>query len=68
MTALRAEGCGIALWGRRAARVQKVQRVRPAFGKLVQRVAVSPSRAMSMKSALRDLLFCVIGHDKHYVD
>ena len=50
------EGCGIALWGRRAARVQKVQRVRPAFGKLVQRVAVSPFRAMSMKSALRAYL------------
>ena len=65
MTAFQAEGCGIALWGRRAARVQKVQRVRPAFGRLVQRVAVSPSRAMSMKSALRDLLFCVIGHKKH---
>ena len=42
MTAFQSEGCGIALWGRRAARVQKVQRV-----------AVSPSRAMSMKSALR---------------
>ena len=52
LTAFQAEGCGIALWGRRAARVQKVQRVQPAFGRLVQRVAVSPSRAMSMKSAL----------------
>ena len=29
----------VSLWGRRAARVQKVQRVRPAFGRLVQRVA-----------------------------
>ena len=38
MTALRAEGCGIA------------------------------RRAMRMKSALRDLPFCVIGRNKHYDD
>ena len=42
--------------GRSAARVQRVQRVRPAFGRLVQRVVVSPLRAMSIKSALRDWL------------
>ena len=30
-------------WGRSAARVQKVQRVRPAFGRLVQRVVVAAS-------------------------
>ena len=27
-----------------------------------------PYRAMLIKSALRDLLFCVIGHDKHSAD
>lgn len=40
--------------GHFVARVQRVQRVRPAFGRLVQRVAVSPYRAMNIKSALRD--------------
>ena len=54
--------------GRSAARVQRVQRVRPAFGRLVQRVADCRSAAMLIKSALRDLAFCVIWHDKHYVD
>ena len=39
--------------GRFAARVQKVQKVPPAFGRLVQRVVVSPYRVMNMKSALR---------------
>ena len=29
---------------------------------------VSPSRAMSMKSALRDLPYCIIGHDWHSAD
>ena len=42
--------------GRSAARVQRVQRVRPAFGRLVQRVADCRSAAMLIKSALRDLL------------
>ena len=39
--------------GRSAARVQRVQRVRPAFGRLVQRVADCRSAAMLIKSALR---------------
>ena len=42
--------------GRSAARVQRVQRVRPAFGRLVQRVVDCRSAAMLIKSALRDLL------------
>ena len=37
-------------------------------GPLAPRVVVSPLRAMSIKSALRDLPFCVIGLEKHYVD
>ena len=42
--------------GRSAARVHRVQKVRPAFGRLVQRVADCRSAAMLIKSALRDLL------------
>ena len=73
-------------------RVHRVQRVRPASGRLVQRgrflgltgltaggflsltgplaprVADCRSAAMLMKSALRDWLFCVIGHDWHSAD
>ena len=41
------EGCGL-LWGHSVARVQRVQKVRPSFGRLVHRVVVSPSRAMSV--------------------
>ena len=37
-------------------------------GPLAPRVVVSPLRAMSIKSALRDLPFCVIGHNKHSAD
>ena len=38
-----AEGCGIAFGhALTGVRVQKVQRVPPAFGRLVQRVVVSP--------------------------
>ena len=40
--------------GHCVARVQRVQKVLPAFGRRVQRVVVSPWRAMSIKSALRD--------------
>ena len=47
--------------GHFVARVQRVQRVRPAFGRLVQRVAVSPYRAMNIKSALRDWLSASYG-------
>ena len=43
MTALRAEGCGIAFGHTFGVKVQRVQRVRPAFGRLVQRVADCPS-------------------------
>ena len=46
---------------RSAVRVQRVQRVRPAFGRLVQRVVVSPLRAMSIKSALRIYLSASFG-------
>ena len=35
----------VVLWGRSAARVQRVQRVRPAFGRLVQRVVVAADAA-----------------------
>ena len=35
----------VAQWGHSVARVQKVQRVRPAFGRLVQRVAVAADAA-----------------------
>ena len=72
-------------------RVQRVQKVRPDFGRLVQRerflgwtgltaggfVSLTAlraedggiaRRAMSMKSALRDLPFCVIGRNKHSAD
>ena len=38
-----AEGCGIAYGGHWVARVQKVQKVLPAFGRRVQRVVVSPA-------------------------
>ncbi len=37
-------------------------------GPLAPRVVVSPSWAMRIKSALRDLLFCIIRHDKHSSD
>ena len=37
-------------------------------GPLAPRVADCRSAAMLMKSALRDLPFCVIWHEKHYVD
>ena len=53
--------CSLALRGRYrlrghcVARVQKVQKVLPAFGRRVQRVVVSPA-AMSIKTALRSCL------------
>ena len=68
----------------RVQKVQKVQRVQRGkvlkmegpsaqgflslTGPLGPRVVVSPLRAMSIKSALRDLLFCVIGLDWHSGD
>ena len=41
----------VAQWGHSVARVQKVQRVRPAFGRLVQRVAVAADAADHKKPA-----------------
>ena len=38
-------------WGRSAARVQRVQRVRPAFGRLVQRVVVAASPQIIKRGA-----------------
>ena len=37
-------------------------------GPLAPRIVDCRSAAMLIKSALRDLLFCVIGLEKHYVD
>ena len=54
--------------GRSAARVQRVQRVRPAFGRLVQRVADCRSAAMLIKSALRDLLSVSYGMKNNSAD
>ena len=48
-------------------RVQKVQRVRPAFGRLVQRVADCPS-GNAYKVSVTGLTFCIIWHDKHSGD
>ena len=48
-------GLWIALGHTFGVRVQKVQRVRPAFGRLVQRVVVSPYRAMSFVIPLRGM-------------
>ena len=44
-----------AQWGRSAARVQRVQRVLPACSGRVQRVVVSPFRAMSFIISLRGI-------------
>ncbi|WP_302483392.1 hypothetical protein, partial [uncultured Dialister sp.] len=63
LTAFQAEGCGggfaigHTLSGVRVQRVQKVQRV--------LRVADCRSAAMLIKSALRELTFCVIWHASH---
>ena len=43
----------VAQWGHSVARVQKVQRVRPAFGRLVQRVAVVADAADYKKAGPR---------------
>ena len=43
----------VAQWGHSVARVQKVQRVRPAFGRLVQRVAVAADAADYKKAGPR---------------
>ena len=48
-------------------RVQKVQRVRPAFGRLVQRVADCLS-GNAYKVSVTGLAFYIIWHEKHYVD
>ena len=54
------------------ARVQKVQRVQK--GRFLRWMGLWPRglrialRAMLMKSALRDLPFCIIHYEKHYVD
>ena len=55
------------LWGRRAARVQKVQRVRPAFGRLAQRVADCPS-GNAYKVSVTGFTFSIIWQNKHYDD
>ena len=48
-------------------RVQKVQRVRPAFGRLVQRVADCLS-GNAYKVSVTGLAFYVIWYDKHSAD
>ena len=60
LTGLRPEGCG---------RLSAAGCVRIRSGGDSPdglRVVDCRSAAMLIKSALRDLLFCVIGHDKHY--
>ena len=67
LTALRAEGCGIAFGHTFGVKVQRVQRVRPAFGRLVQRVADYPS-GNAYKVSVTGVTFCIIWHDKHSAD
>ena len=72
MTALRTEGCGIALGHTYGVKVLRIDR---PDGRRVLKFD-GPSgrglwiarRAMLMKSALRDLPFCVIGRNKHSAD
>ena len=79
LTALRAEGygrlsaAGCVRFAQGAGR--KVLRIdRPAAGGFLSLTAFQAEgcgialRAMSIKSALRDVLFCVIWHDKHSAD
>ena len=48
-------------------RVQKVQRVRPAFGRLVQRVVDCPT-GNAYKVSVTGFTFSVIWHDTHSGD
>ena len=48
-------------------KVQKVQRVRPAFGRLVQRVVDCPT-GNAYKVSVTGFTFSVIWHDKHSGD
>ena len=57
----------VSLWDHSVARVQRVQRVRPAFGRLVQRVMDCPT-GNAYKVSVTDLPFCVIRYDRHSAD
>ena len=57
----------VSLWDHSVARVQRVQRVRPAFGRLVQRVMDCPA-GDEYEVSVTDLPFCVIRYDRHSAD
>ena len=57
----------VSLWDHSVARVQRVQRVRPAFGRLVQRMMDCPT-GNAYKVSVTDLPFCVIRYDRHSAD